>query len=130
MMNNAIRPENQYVLLDKQYVDVTGDHIPDQVSLLGQKFSPDTVYYRQIFVEVVDRAAHKPSIITLQGGYNPKMLFCDFNGDRVADILVSAETGGSGGTSDYYIFTDINNIPEQLSVPHPVLLGATVKKSP
>ncbi len=116
------RPDNQLVLLDRQYVDVTGDHIPDQVSLSGQKFSPDTVYYKQLYVEVVDKATQKPTTITLQGGYNPKMLFCDFNGDRVADIYVSAETGGSGGTSNYYIYTDINNIPTELPVPQPLTI--------
>lgn len=117
------RPDNPFVLLDRQYADVTGDRILDQVSLLGRKFSPDTVYYEHLHIEVVDGATRKPAAITLQGGgYNPQMRFCDFNGDRVADIYVSAESGGSAGTSDFYLYTDIHNVPRELPVPQPLTI--------
>jgi hypothetical protein len=115
--------KNDLVLLDRQFVDVTGDHVRDQVSLLGEKFSPDTVYYKQLYVEVVDQATQRPSVIELQGGYNPKLEFCDFNGDKVSDIYVSAETGGSAGTSDYYLYTALNNKPKALPVPQPLTIS-------
>ncbi|UUZ95393.1 VCBS repeat-containing protein [Paenibacillus sp. P25] len=117
------RPDEGLVLLDRQVVDVTGDGHPDQVSLLGQKFSQDTVYYRRLFIQVADRATHKTTLIPLQGGgYHPAMRFCDFNGDRVADIYVSAETGGAGGTSDYYIYTVAHHVPRAIPVPRPLTI--------
>ena len=121
MINNGHkRTANDFVLLDRRYIDVTGDHILDRISLYGQKYNPDTAYYKQLVVEVADRTQPKPAIITLPGGYNPTMQFCDFNGDNAADIYVSAETGGSAGTSDFYLYTDLNNIPKQLPVPQPL----------
>lgn len=122
-MSDGARPGHGLVLLDRQYVDVTGDRVADQVSLWGHKFSPDTVYYNQLYVEVVDGATHRPATIPLPGGYNPAMQFCDFNADGVADIYVSAETGGSSGTSDYSIVSDPHNVPRRLPVPHPLAIS-------
>ncbi|SEN48921.1 hypothetical protein [Lihuaxuella thermophila] len=117
-----VRQVNPVVLLARQSVDVTGDRVPDQVSLLGQRYSPETVYYRQLYIEVVDGATQRRSTIPLPGGYNPKMQFFDFNGDQVADIYVSAETGGSGGISDFHLYSVINNIPRKLPVPQPLTI--------
>ncbi|CAG7637839.1 hypothetical protein PAESOLCIP111_03885 [Paenibacillus solanacearum] len=124
MMNNGLaRPAQDYILLDSKDVDVTGDRLPDRVSLYGQKYSPDTVYFKQLAVEVTDRTKPRPIVIPVPGGYNPTMQFCDFTGDRVADIYVTAETGGSAGTSDHYLYTVLHHVPRQLPVPQP--LGIT-----
>ena len=44
-------------------------------------------------------------------GYSPLLFLGDFTGDGVDDILVSIVSGGSGGITYYYIFTDTNNVP-------------------
>jgi len=100
--------------------DVTGDRRPDHIMLLGRKIDPSSPYFKRLVILVDNKAGKTVTLIPAIGGYNPKMQFCDFTGDKVNDILVSAETGGSGGTSDYTIASVKDGKPVKLPVPKPL----------
>lgn len=98
--------------------DVTGDGRPDVVTLLGKRYAADSPYYDRLKVMVQDPVAKKTSFFTTTyGGYQPGMSFCDFTGNKAKQILVQAPTGGSGGTSDYYLFSNKDNNPIVLPIP-------------
>ena len=104
--------------------DVTGDGRPDVVTLLGKRFAADSPYYERLKVMVQDPVAKKTSFFTTAyGGYQPQMSFCDFTGNQAKQILVQAPTGGSGGTSDYYLFSDKDNNPVVLPIPQSLTIS-------
>lgn len=100
--------------------DVTGDRKPDHIMLLGRKIDPSSPYFKRLVILVDNKSGKTVTLIPAIGGYYPKMQFCDFTGDKVNDILVSAETGGSGGTSDYTIASVKDGKPVILPVPKPL----------
>lgn len=100
--------------------DVTGDRKPDRIMLLGRKIDPSSPYFKRLVILVDNKSGKTVTLIPAIGGYNPNMQFCDFTGDKVNDVLVSAETGGSGGTSDYTIASVKDGKPVKLPVPKPL----------
>ncbi|MED4755251.1 hypothetical protein [Brevibacillus choshinensis] len=103
--------------------DVTGDGRPDLITLLGKRFASDSPYYEQLKLMVQDPVAKKVSFFqTTYGGYEPELSFCDFIGNKTNQILVQAPTGGSAGTSDFYLFSDKDNNPAVLPVPQPLTI--------
>ncbi|MFM1654555.1 hypothetical protein ACI7RC_21015 [Brevibacillus sp. B_LB10_24] len=111
-------PNNVY-LLDSKRIDVTGNGKPDLVSLIGKK-DQSGVYWEKLFVTVENDAGNQYFFASSGGGWNPRMSFCRFTGRNAEDILVSAETGGSGGTSDYYLYTVAEDKLVSMPVPPPV----------
>jgi hypothetical protein len=109
-------------VIQTQEGDVTGDKKLDTVVLKGQKMDPNSGFYDKLFIEVNNAADNKKSEVTLQGGYTPKMRLCDFNGDKIDDVYVSAATGGSGGYTDTYIYSFKKNKPVSLGVPTPLAI--------
>ncbi|SDO02111.1 hypothetical protein SAMN04487897_107102 [Paenibacillus sp. yr247] len=118
----------QNQLIQTREIDVTGDRKPDTVSLVGMKMDNNSPYYDKLFI-VVSGPAQTQVVIPLQGGYNPQMQFCDFISDKLPQIYVSAETGGSGGLSNYYIYSLKNNVPTAIPLPAPLHVKATFKKN-
>lgn len=87
--------ETEPILLNDFEEDVTGDGQLDKVELYGVLFSPETVYYRDIFSVI--RSGEKEWRINYQGGYDPVIQFVDLNHDGISDIFYQSPTGGSGG---------------------------------
>lgn len=90
--------------------DVTGDRVTDHVYLTGTK-TPDSPFTQNITLHVKDgRTGVLTSILLRENvGYNPFLFLGDFNGDGVADILISIATGGSGGTMYHYVVSFVGN---------------------
>lgn len=124
------QPESgqQGQLIQAREIDVTGDGRLDNVALVGSKMDLDSPYYDKLFI-VVSSPGQTQVIIPLQGGYYPNMQFCDFIGDKLPQIYVSAETGGSGGLSNYYLYSLKNNVPTAIPLPEPLRVKATFKKN-
>ncbi|KGK89508.1 spore coat protein [Clostridium sp. HMP27] len=95
--------------------DVNGDRIPDNVYLTGRKM-PDSPFIQNITLIIQDGTTGRPKGIHLSenAGYNPTLFLGDFTGDGVDDILVSINSGGSGGIMYHYIYSFANNVAKLL----------------
>lgn len=90
--------------------DVNGDGIPDNVYLTGIN-TPDSPFTQNITLVIQDGITGKFTSVQLSdnSGYNPTLFLGDFTGDRVDDILIGINSGGSGGMMYYYIYSFIKN---------------------
>lgn len=106
--------KNTYVLDFKQG-DVNGDGIIDNVYLLGQKES-QTDYYADNLMILVQNQHMNIAQIPLKnaGGYNSSLFLGPFTSKQKLDILVSVDTGGSGGYIFAFLYTLMNNRPIEL----------------
>ena len=104
------------VLLDMKQGDVTGDGIIDYVYLYGKKNVATEIFADHITLVIQDGRSNQTSTINLQknAGYNAKLFLGDFSKDNIFDILISIESGGSGGYGIFYIYSLRNNIPRLL----------------
>lgn len=96
--------------------DVNGDGISDHVYLVGKPYEKDSPFTTNITLVIQDGKTGILSKVPLKenSGYNPGIFLGDFTGDKVNDILVSINTGGSGGYAYYYLYTVINHSPYKI----------------
>ncbi len=92
------------VVITKAYGDVTGDGVLDTIYLTGTK-KPDSPFWQNIHLILFQHSKNIYEEIPLKNnsGYNPTIFLGDFTGNHVKDVLITIDTGGSGGT----IYTDI-----------------------
>ncbi|KAB7708314.1 VCBS repeat-containing protein [Bacillus aerolatus] len=102
------QPSNVSVV-DRKRGDVTGDGIVDNVYLTADK-TEDSPFWKNITLVVQDGRTNEYERIPLKenAGYHPTIFLGDFTGDKVDDILIIIDTGGSGGTIYAYVFSFIN----------------------
>lgn len=124
----SAQPGQQGQLIQIREIDVTGDGVRDNVALIGSKLDMNSPYYDKLFI-VVTSPGQTQVVIPLQGGYNPNMQFCDFIGEKLPQIYVSAENGGSGGLSTFYMYSLKNNVPTAIPLPAPLHVNATFKNN-
>lgn len=93
--------------------DLTGDGISDSVYLTGIK-TQDSPFTQNITLLIQDGITGRYTRIPLSenAGYNPRLLLGEFRGDGTLDILISIDSGGSGGIMFHYIYSFLNNIPQ------------------
>lgn len=111
-VSNSYRQDNpNEYLLDVKIGDVTGDGIPDKVSLYGNKEGPSEMFSDNITIVVEDGHTHKIQTITpkFNSGYNASIFLGDFTRDKIDDIKLSIDSGGSGGYGFFYIYTFNDN---------------------
>lgn len=94
----------QSEVISEMKEDVTGDGKQDKIVLQGVPFEEGTAFLKEI-VLIIDASNGKQYKIDLDGGYEPSITFQDLNHDGVKDMLISIPTGGSGGLSNYYLYT-------------------------
>ncbi len=103
-------PENTYIL-QQALEDVTGDGQKERVTLLGKRFDDTAMYMEHLYLLAEDPAKAEEQGILIKlpeesdGGYGAKMQLLDFNGDKVKDLFVTANTGGSGGYYNHHIYS-------------------------
>ncbi len=105
------------VVIQQQLADVTGDHVPDQVQLIGQKpMNYDSLFYEQLQLMVSDGKTGKTKTINLDrmDGYEPIMFIGDFSGNGVSDVLVTSDSGGSGGYINVVMYSFLKLEPKVL----------------
>jgi len=92
--------------------DVTGDGVIDRVYLTGVR-TQDSPFIQDITLVVQDGAGGALTRVPLRdnAGYNPTLFLGDFTADRVNDILIGIDSGGSGGIMYHYVYTFVNNAP-------------------
>lgn len=98
------------VLLDAKQGDVNGDGILDHVYLYGNQ--SDGPFADHITLIIQDGRSNRSTAVNLpnNAGYNARLFLGDFSKDRVQDILVSIDTGGSGGYGIFYMYSFKNNV--------------------
>lgn len=95
--------------------DVSGDRIPDNVYLTGTR-TPDGQFTENITLVIQDGKTGRFISVPLSenAGYNSRLFLGEFTGDGISDILISIDSGGSGGMMYHYIYSFINDIPQLL----------------
>ncbi|RUS45664.1 VCBS repeat-containing protein [Cohnella sp. AR92] len=106
---------NDTAVLDAKRGDVNGDGTPDQVYLTGSP-TVGSAFVQNIQLTVVDgrSGAKYTSQLKDNAGYNARLFLGDFTGDRVDDILISIDSGGSGGFTYNYIYSFLQNVFHEL----------------
>lgn len=112
---NTMSNENSPRVVAFARGDVTGDQRADQVYLTGI-VTPDSPFVQQITLHVQDGRTGEVTRVRLSdnAGYNPTLFLGDFTGDGVDDILISINSGGSGGIMYHYIYSFVDNTPQLL----------------
>ncbi|NEZ75110.1 VCBS repeat-containing protein [Clostridium botulinum] len=103
---------NKVYIIDRKKGDVNGDKVEDTILLIGNKPSgTDSPFVSNIRLVIKDGKTGKGITVPLKenSGYNPTIFLGDFTGDKIKDILVSIDSGGSGGFAFYYIYSFANN---------------------
>lgn len=97
---------NQH-LLDMKTGDITGDGIIDTVYLYGDLNGPPYIFADNITLIIRDGNTNNLTFITPKNnaGYNARLFLGDFNMNKKSDILLSIDTGGSGGYGIFYIYS-------------------------
>lgn len=110
------RPAAPPILLDMKRGDVNGDGILDTVYLFGNKVDPTSLFADHITMGIQDGATHQLTIVhpPENAGYNATLFLGDFSKDGILDILISMESGGSGGYGIFYIYSFRNNDLQKL----------------
>ncbi len=114
MYSYAYRPESGTErIVSYAQGDVTGDGVMDHVYLTGVR-TPDSPFIQQITLVVEDGRNGRRTRVPLQenAGYNPRLFLGDFTGDRIDDILISIDSGGSGAIMYHYIYAFVRNMPQ------------------
>lgn len=105
----------------QEHVDVTGDGKEDVIKIIGVPFEKGSLFLKEISMHV--KTSEGESFQTeLEGGYEPTLAFKDFNHDGVQDVLVTVETGGSGGLSNYYLYSIKDAKQVELGPPEPLTI--------
>lgn len=104
------------MIITAKQADVTGDGVPDKIILSGEKDQASDIFIKNITLAVEDGRTKRVDTISFSNnaGYNPRLFIGDLNCDGVQDILISIDSGGSGGFGFYYIYSYKNNIFNKL----------------
>jgi hypothetical protein len=109
--------------ISEEKVDVTGDGKIDLIYVKGVPFEEGAQFLKSIFLKI--KASNGETYkIQLEGGYDPATTYRDLNHDGVKDIFISVPTGGSGGLSNFYLYTLKDFIVKDLTVPDPLAISS------
>ncbi|MFC3800932.1 VCBS repeat-containing protein [Cohnella sp. GCM10012308] len=102
------------VLLDVKQGDVNRDGIIDNVYLYGNQ--SDGPFADHITLIIQDGHSNRSTAVNLpnNAGYNARLFLGDFSKDNVKDILVSIDTGGSGGYGIFYLYSFKNHVLHEM----------------
>ncbi|WP_245592168.1 gamma-glutamylcyclotransferase [Ectobacillus panaciterrae] len=104
-------------IVDFQQGDVNGDGIIDQVFLVGDRaFGTASSFADKVVLVVLNGKTKEYKRIPLKeaAGFNPTIFLGDFTGDKVNDILIIINSGGSGGSVYGYLYSFLNGDFQQI----------------
>lgn len=117
----AVEEDKKPEVISKNKEDITGDGEQETIYLKGSFFEENNSFYKNIHIEIKNNGGEEKKI-DLEEGTKPSITLKDFNEDGVKDLFISVETGGSGGLSNYYLYTLKDNKISNLSVPEPLVI--------
>src|SRR3954454_8255665 len=103
----------------KQEVDVSGDGKPDTIEIKGIRYEEGSAYLKEIYLEITATSGQTYKA-QLDSGFDPKLEFVDLNHDGLADMFISIPTGGSGGISNYFLYTLKDFHLKDIGIPGPL----------
>lgn len=108
--------QRNQTLLDMKMGDVNGDGILDHVYLYGHIPESPGIFADHITLVIQDGHSNKATTVHFpyDAGYNARLFLGDFTKDHIADILVSIDSGGSGGYGYFYMYSFKNNILREM----------------
>lgn len=112
----------------KKEIDITGDGKNDFIELVGIPFDEGTLFLKEIYLKA-KTSEGKMLKIDLEGGYEPTLKLKDLNHDGVKDLFVGIATGGSGGLSNYYLYSVKGSKVADLTVPDPLTITSTFENN-
>lgn len=118
----AVEDKNKFVIISENMVDVTGDGKEDKVIIKGIPYEEGTQFLKEINLEI-NASNGKTYKADLEEGYEPTVQFIDLNHDQIKDMFISINTGGSGGISNYYLYTLKDFSLTNLGVPEPLMIN-------
>lgn len=104
-------------LLDYKRGDVTGDGVPDNIYLYGNKpEGASGIFANNITLVIQDGRVHHSKAITpaFNSGFYPRLFLGDFDKDGTADIKVSIDAGDKGSAIIAYIYAYRKNVLKEL----------------
>ncbi|OLN22036.1 hypothetical protein BTO30_11845 [Domibacillus antri] len=113
-MKRQLQAEHNTVV-DVKRGDVTGDGTIDTVYLTADK-TPDSPFWQNITLVIRNGRTNQYEKIFLKenAGYNPTIFLGDFTGNKMNDILIVINTGGSEGLIYAYVFSFMNGVFQQI----------------
>jgi hypothetical protein len=115
--------EEKVITLSKEKVDVSGDKKEDTVYIKGVYYEEGAAFLKEVFLEIAasDGKTYKAE---LAGGYEPQIQFEDLNRDAIKDMYIRIPTGGSGGLSNFYLYSLKDFKLSDLTVPPPLIINS------
>jgi hypothetical protein len=112
----ALEDKGGLLTLLHEESDISGDGKNDIVTITGIPYEEGISYLKEIFLHVTvsDGKTYK---IDLKSGFDPTIDFIDLNHDGVLDLFISIPTGGSGGLSNYFLYTLANDQLTDIGIP-------------
>lgn len=107
-MAPLVQPNGPFVVAH-QFSDVTGDGVPDGIYIIATKLD-DSPYYTNMTLVVQNGRTNELTMYSLRdvAGYNPTIWTGDLTGNRVNDMLLTIQSGGSGAIVFAYVFSFIH----------------------
>ena len=103
------------VVINFAQADVTGDGIPDNIYLVGNRPRPEMPgYFEDVGLRVVSDGRVYEIDFPYGNGYGPVLFVGDLTHDGIADILVNIFASGGGGFLTSYAYTFVNDQPSLL----------------
>jgi hypothetical protein len=102
-------------------MDVTGDGKPDMIEIKGVRYEKGSSYLKEVFLEIT-ASNGKLYRTKLESGFDPILEFVDLNHDGLKDMFISIPTGGSGGISNFFLYTLKNFQLTNLGIPDPLMV--------
>ena len=95
--------------------DVTGDGVPNNIYLVGNRPKPEIPgYFEDIGLRVVSNGRLYEIDFPYSNGYGPILFVGDLTHDGIADVLVNIFASGDGGFLTSYAYTFTNDEPKLL----------------
>ena len=108
------------VLLHTYTYDVTGDGIEETIDLYGKPLKENKDFYEEVWAVIKGKQEQN---VKFEGGFDPKLLFADFTGDGIKEMMYESATGGSGGLHNYAIYSFADWKKAELPLPEENVTG-------
>ena len=92
-----------------------------RLKLKGIRYEEGSAYLKEIYLEITatNGQTYKAE---LDSGFDPTLEFVDLNHDGLADMFISIPTGGSGGISNYFLYTLKDFQLKDIGIPDPLMI--------